>query len=111
MNARLQAAADGLADKIVGAIAQVNNKIVDLAINQLLDDDGGDTAVVHDSADVSEAANEAVQDTVDCLRRFVRYSRTNNTASKEERNIARRAIKAAKDYFDITSGPDDVFSE
>ena len=111
MNHRLQAAADDLAEKIVGAVGTITGKVVDMAINSVLGDERP-PASSYDAGDAIDGdAEEAVQDTVDCLRRFIRYSKDGTAASKQERNVARCSIKRVKDHFPIASGADDIFSD
>jgi hypothetical protein len=110
MNQRLQAASDQLADKILGAVGEIAGRIVDGALDSLLDD-SGDSDYTPSTAAASGDGTKAVQDTVDCLRRFIRYSKESHSASKQERNVARRSIKAVKQHFPIVSGDDDVFTE
>jgi hypothetical protein len=57
------------------------------------------------------AGGNLIQDLVDVARRFVRYSRTGKQASKGERKLARKVLKAVKGAHTVinTNGVD-VFS-
>lgn len=97
--------------------AKINAKLdalIDAAIEKAFGGEGDSQAnlkAAFTPAPVVAADNSAVvQDLVDVARRFIRKSRGGDSASKKERNVGRRAIKAVKSSFKIVASSSDVWS-
>ncbi|HET9285740.1 MAG TPA: hypothetical protein VFR24_27635 [Candidatus Angelobacter sp.] len=99
---------------IQAKIEQAINGRIDAMINAAIDKalGGGSTIMpkVQPTHSVSNGSNGLVQDLVDVARRAARYSREGHSFSKQERNVIRRVIKAAKAGHNIVTSQNDVWS-